>query len=165
MIGSVKTIRSKIWSWPAATPPLQAAVFGDGVKYEYYPALTQETNSLSLSARNLPKTQLNPFYTIRSNIIGYTDYLGSEEGGMRLPCVGIVDRYGAQGDFYFGSPSDLSFTITKQTIIADIQTFICNPDGSFAVVDSDCGVIYKINRQIPAPPNVIDDIIQSEEKK
>ena len=165
MLGSVKTILPKIWQAPISGPIYPHCVFSDGQKATYYPALTQRTSSFALTARNLPKVQLNPFYTIRSDIIGYTEYLGSDEGGMRLPVVGIVDRYGAQGDFYFGSPSDLSFTVTRQTILSDIQTAICNPDGTFADVDNDCGVLYKIQRSMPAPQNIFQQIIDQETKK
>jgi hypothetical protein len=84
---------------------------------------------------------------------------------MRLSVVGIVDRYGAQGDFFYGSPSDLTFTVTKQTIISDIETQICNPDGSLAEVDPDCGVIYRIQRNMPSPQNIIEEIIQQTQKK
>ena len=79
---------------------------------------------------------------------------------MRLNVVGIVDRYGAQGDFFYGSPSDITFTITKQTIISDIETEICNPDGSLADVNADCGVIYKVQRTMPPPQNIIEQILE-----
>ena len=165
MIGSVKTIRPKIWEFPATGAIYPNCVFSDGVVDTFYPALTQLTSSLTLPARSLPKVQLNPFYTIRSNIIGYTGYLGSERGGMRLSVVGIVDRYGAQGDFFYGSPSDVEFTITKQTLISDIETEICNPDGTLADVNSDCGVIYKIQKSMPPPQDIIGQILETEEKK
>ena len=162
MLGGVKTVYSKIWQIPGAGAIYPHCTFVTGPRYSYYPALTQKTSSFVLPARNLPKIQLNPFYTIRSDIIGYTEYLGSAKGGMRLPVVGIVDRYGAQGDFFYGSPSDLSFTVTKQTIISDIQTAICNPDGSFADIDSECGVIYKIQKSMAAPQNIFQQIIDNE---
>jgi hypothetical protein len=164
-IGTAKIIQNRSWSVPNTGLPYKQATFEFDGYYEYYPALTQKTSSLVLSARNLPKLQLNPFYTIRSNIIGYTDYLGSAEGGMRLNVVGIIDRYGAQGDFFYGSPSDITFTITKQTIISDIETEICNPDGTLADVNSDCGVIYKVQKNMPAPQNIIEQIIEQTQKK
>ena len=165
MLGSVKTIKSKIWTYPPTGAIYPNCSFISGEVYTYYPALTQRTSSLILPARELPKLQLNPFYTIRSNIIGYTDYLGSKQGGMRLSVVGIVDRYGAQGDFFYGTPSDLQFTITKQTVIADIETAICNPDGSYADVNSDCGVIYKVQKSMSAPQNIIQQILEQEQKE
>jgi hypothetical protein len=158
-------INPKVWTHPPTGAVYPNCGWASEERFTYYPALTQKTNSLTLPARNLPKIQLNPFYTIRSNIIGYTEYLGSAEGGMRLSVVGIVDRYGAQGDFFYGSPSDLTFTVTKQTIISDIETQICNPDGSLAEVDPDCGVIYRIQRNMPSPQNIIEEIIQQTQKR
>ena len=82
-----------------------------------------------------------------------------------MPVVGVVDRYGAEGDFYFGQPSDLSFTITKQTQISDITTSIHDPDGTYAVIDDNSGVIYKIQRQRPAPHNVLQNLLKDDKKK
>ncbi len=165
-IGTSKTIFPQQWFPPAGAGEIYPNCrFAPAGEIQYYPALTQKTSSIILSARNLPKLQLNPFYTIRSNIIGYTDYLGSAEGGMRLNVVGVIDRYGAQGDFFYGSPSDITFTITKQTIISDIETEICNPDGSLADVNADCGVIYKVQRTMPAPQNIIEEILEQTQKK
>ena len=163
MIGSPSVINPVVW-----TPPLNAGVgatFNQAPVAGHYPELNQATSSLTLTARNLPKSMINPFYTIRSNILSSSEYLGSKDSGMKLPVVGIVDRYGAQGDFYFGSPSDLSFTITKQTMIADIETSICNPDGTFAEIDDNSGVIYKVRRARPAPVNVFEELVQEEKKK
>ena len=129
-----------------------------------YPPIVQSSQSLVLSAENLSKQMLNPFYTIHSDIISNDKYVGGGDSGIKLPVVGIVDRYGAEGDFYFGNPSDLSFTITKQTTISDITTSIHDPDGSFAVIDDNSGVIYKILRNREAPPNVIADILKGKGK-
>lgn len=130
-----------------------------------YPAVNQECASINLSAENLSKQMLNPFYTIRSDIISDTKYLGGGDSGIQMPVVGIVDRYGAEGDFYFGNPSDLNFTITKQTILSDITTSIHDPDGTYAVINSNSGVIYKVQREKPPPPRVIEEIIAEEKKK
>ena len=129
-----------------------------------YPPITQETSSLVLTAENLSKQMLNPFYTIHSDILSNEKYVGGGDSGIKLPVVGIVDRYGAEGDFYFGNPSDLSFTITKQTQLSHITTSIHDPDGTFAVIDDNSGVIYKILRNKPAPPNVIQDILKGKGK-
>ena len=162
MIGAPSVINTAKWK---EAPNSGAQPSWDvGPQYPYYPPLSQKTSSQTLPAKNLPKSMIYPFYTIRSNILGDTNYLGSKDSGMRLPVCGIVDRYGAQSDFYFGSPSDLNFTITKQTNISDIQTAICNPDGTYANIDANSGVIYKIQREMPAPKNIIEELIQEEKK-
>lgn len=136
-----------------------------GVPFTNYPQIISPCSSITISAENLSKQMLNPFYTIRSDIVSDVKYLGGEDSGIKLPVIGIVDRYGAEGDFYFGQPSDLSFTITKQTILGDITTSIHDPDGTYAVINENSGVIYKIQRQKPAPPRIIEDIIAEQEKK
>ena len=166
-IGSSKVIQGQQWTWVNSGGVIGTPEWVPKTGYlsQYYPALTQKTNSISLVARNLPKQMINPFYTIRTNILGATHYIGSKDSGMRLPVCALIDRYGAQGDYFFGSPSDLTFTITKQNVIGDIETAICNPDGSYADIDPNSGVIYKIIKQMPAPQNIIEQILQSENKK
>lgn len=129
-----------------------------------YPPVVQQSQSLILSAENLSKQMLNPFYTIHSDILSNDKYVGGGDSGIKMPVVGVVDRYGAEGDFYFGNPSDLSFTITKQTTISAITTSIHDPDGTFAVIDDNSGVIYKVLRNRDAPPNVIADILKGKGK-
>ena len=127
-----------------------------------YPFISQLTQSISLSAKDLSKQMLNPFYTIRSDIISTSKYIGGEDSGIKMPIVAVVDRYGAEGDYYFGSPSDLSFTITKQTSIGDITTSIHDPDGSYALLNDNSGVIYKIQRNRILPQNVFEEIMKGE---
>lgn len=127
-----------------------------------YPFISQLTQSISLSAKDLSKQMLNPFYTIRSDIISTSKYIGGLDSGMKMPIVAVVDRYGAEGDYYFGSPSDLSFTITKQCSIGDITTSIHDPDGSYALLDNNSGVIYKIQRNRVLPQNVLEEIMKDE---
>ena len=142
-----------------------AGVITPGTTFSTCPAITQSCQSIVLSAQNLSKQMLNPFYTIRSDLITESKYLGGKDSGIQMPVVGIVDRYGAEGDFYFGSPSDISFTITKETVLSDITTSIHDPDGTFAVINDNSGVIYKIERQRPAPPQIIQEILKEEKKK
>ncbi len=149
----------RVQSWSAAKIPALIDSFTN------YPAIISECESITLSAQNLSKQMLNPFYTIRSDIISDVKYLGGGDSGIQLPVIGIVDRYGAEGDFYFGNPSDINFTITKQTILSDITTAIHDPDGTFAVINENSGVIYKVQRQKPPPPRVIEEIIAEEKKK
>tara|TARA_R100000654_G_scaffold24805_1_gene47976 strand:- start:1655 stop:4651 length:2997 start_codon:yes stop_codon:yes gene_type:complete len=130
-----------------------------------FPFISQLTQSISLSAKNLSKQMLNPFYTIRSDIISNTKYLGGLDSGIKMPVIGVVDRYGAEGDYYFGTPSDVSFTITKQTSIGDITTSIHDPDGSLALLDNNSGIIYKIQRNRVLPSNVIEEIEKNDKKK
>ena len=76
----------------------------------------------------------------------------------------MVDRYGAEGDYYFGTPSDIEFTITKQTRLSDITTSIHDPDGSYALLNENSGVIYKIQRARELPIGITEEILKSIKK-
>ena len=130
-----------------------------------YPFISQITQSVLVSGQNLPKSMLNPFYTIRSDLISQSKYLGGRESGIILPIISIVDRYGAEGDYYFGTPSDTSFTITKQTHISDITTSIHDPDGTYALLNENSGVIYKVERARDLPIGISEQILKNMKKK
>ena len=117
---------------------------------------------MSIPSVNLSKSMIRPYYTIRSNIIEDTT---TNVNGALLPIVSVVDKYSAQGDFYFGNPSSITFTITKPTYISSITTSIHDPDGKFANVNNSSAVIYKINTQRPAPPNILEEILKEEKNK
>lgn len=126
------------------------------------PAIINKTESIVISSVNLSRSMIRPYYTIRSNIIEDTT---TNVNGALLPIVSIVDKYSAQGDFYFGNPSSISFTMTKPTYISSITTSIHDPDGKFANVNNSSAVIYKVLKQRPAPPNILEEILKEEKSK
>ncbi len=126
------------------------------------PAIVNKTESMVISSVNLSKSMIRPYYTIRSNIIEDTT---TNVNGALLPIVSVVDKYSAQGDFYFGNPSSITFTITKPTYISSITTSIHDPDGKFANVNNSSAIIYKVLKQKPAPPNILEEILKEEKSK
>ena len=54
-----------------------------------------------------------------------------------------------------GNPSDIQFTVTKPTMIADITTSIHDSDGEYANVDKTSSVIYKIQKVRRTPVGLI----------
>jgi len=139
-----------------------AAVWEPIGELEIIPAIVNKTESMTISSVNLSRSMIRPYYTIRSNIIEDTT---SNVNGALLPIVSVVDKYSAQGDFYFGNPSSITFTITKPTYISSITTSIHDPDGKFANVNNSSAIIYKINKQRPPPPNILEEILKEEKKK
>jgi hypothetical protein len=133
----------------------------NGHNTEIIPAIINKTESMSIASVNLSKSMIRPYYTIRSNIIEDTT---SNVNGALLPIVSVVDKYSAQGDFYFGNPSSITFTITKPTYISSITTSIHDPDGKFANVDNSSAIIYKINKQLPPPPNILEEILKEDKE-
>ena len=123
------------------------------------------TQSTSITATDIQKSVLRPYYTIRSNILEGHSAIGGNPTGSNLPIISIVDKYSAASDYFLGNPSDMVFTVTKPTMIADITTSIHDSDGEFANVDKTSAVIYKIQKTKTTPPSIIEEILKDEDKK
>ena len=123
------------------------------------------TQSTTITATDLQKSVLRPYYTIRSNILeGYTA-IGGNPTGANLPIISIVDKYSAASDYFLGNPSNITFTVTKPTIISDITTSIHDSDGEYANVDKTSAIIYKIEKVKIIPTDLIEDILSGKKKK
>ena len=123
------------------------------------------TTSTTITATNIQKAVLRPYYTVRSNILeGYTA-IGGNPTGSNLPIVSIVDKYSGASDYFLGNPSDLQFTITKPTMISNITTSIHDSDGRYANVNLTSAVIYKIQKMKRTPTGIIDDIMEEEQEE
>jgi hypothetical protein len=123
------------------------------------------TQSTTITATDLQKSVLRPYYTIRSNILEGATAIGGNPTGANLPIISIVDKYSAASDYFLGNPSDIQFTVTKPTMIADITTSIHDSDGEYANVDKTSAVIYKIEKIKSAPVNIIEEMLQGDDKK
>ena len=124
------------------------------------PAITNTAVSSQINAQRLPRKMINPYFLIRSNIIGDTNYQGGADGGQVLPIVYIVNKENGFGDFYFQSSSQLEFTITEPRMLTEISTSIHNPDMTLASVDNTSAIIYKITKQVATNLNVAQQILQ-----
>ncbi len=123
------------------------------------------TQSTTITATDIQKSVLRPYYTIRSDILEGHSAIGGNPTGANLPIISVVDKYSAASDYFLGNPSDMIFTITKPTMIADITTSIHDSDGRYANVDKTSAVIYKIQRTRRTAPSIIQEILQEEEQK
>ncbi len=122
------------------------------------------TTSTTITATNIQKAVLRPYYTIRTDILeGYTA-IGGNPTGSNLGIIGIVDKYSGASDYFLGNPSDIEFTVTKPTMIADIRTSIHDSDGRYANVNNTSAVIYKIQKVRKTPTSIIEDIMEEEKK-
>ena len=122
------------------------------------------TTSTTITATNIQKAVLRPYYTIRSDILEGYSAIGGNPTGANLPIVGIVDKYSGASDYFLGNPSDLVFTVTKPTMIGDITTSIHDSDGKFANVDKTSAVIYKIQKMKRTPTGIIEDIMEEQKE-
>lgn len=132
-----------------------------GFQIENHPPITEIQTSIQLVATNLPRKMLRPYYCIRSDIIDDTHYLGGSDSGTTLPVVAIVNKINGYGDFYFADTSELVFTATKKKTITSIKTSIHSPDQSFAKVNRDSAVIYKITSNQPAQTNILQQVLEA----
>ena len=126
------------------------------------PHITQKTISLDLVADNFPRSMLRGYYTIRSDIIGDSLFTGGQSNSTTMPIIGVVTKENPQNDFYFGTSNDVDFTITKPTIMSSVRVSIHDPNGSFANVDKNSSVLFKIQRQMNTTFNIAQEILQNE---
>ena len=127
---------------------------------QVYPSITNIAESISLSAPNLPRKMLRPYYCIRSDITDDSFYLGSKDSGQPLPVVAIVNKINGDGDFFFQENEGVEHTFTKDKVITNITTSIHDPDQTFSKVNNDSAVIYKITKNIPASFDIISQVMQ-----
>lgn len=132
---------------------------------EMFNEVSVNTQSTTITASDLQKSVLRPYYTIRSSILEGFTAIGGNPTGANLPIISIVDKYSAQGDYFFGNPSNIEFTITKPTYLSDIVTSIHDSDGEYASVDKTSAVVYKIQKIRPAPVNLLEEILKDNKQK
>ena len=136
-----------------------------GQSLELWNEVSVVSKSTAITATDLQKSVLRPYYTIRSSILEGHSALGGNPTGANLPLISIVDKYSAQGDYFFGNPSGITFTITKPTMIADIITSIHDSDGNYSNVNNTSAIIYKIEKVRQTPEDIIQKILNQEKKK
>jgi hypothetical protein len=136
-----------------------------GVGRGYFPSATIKQQSAQINAANLPVKMRDPYYLIKSDIITDTPYLGSEDSGVKLPIIAVVNKEGGTGDFFFQGMSQTEFTVTAPKVISEIRTQILNPDGSTAILSDDTSIIYKVIKQNNASLNVGEQMMKQTKKK
>ncbi len=138
--------------------------FRDTLLFEQFPAISENASSVKLTAPNLPQKLVNPYYTIRSDILDSSDYIGGADSGEIYPVIAVVPKISDYPDFFVNTSTDMEFVFTKSKTITDITTSIHNPDQSLADVNDGSAVIYKIKKQIPDTNfNIVQQILN--EKK
>mgnify|MGYP000751794388 FL=1 len=128
-----------------------AAKSGEGAGSEcaVWQPITITADSFLITAKNLPTKVKRPYYTIHSDIIGRSRYVGGGgDGGQTMPIVAVISKESGYGDYFFsGVQPQTTFTITHPRTITAIRCNVKDPDGT----DSKCGpssaVIYQIKKQ------------------
>ena len=105
------------------------------------------------------------YYTIRSNILQETPFIGGKVNNTTMPIIGIVDKINGDGDFYFGQESSLEFTVTKQLRLASLTCSIHDPDGSYARCSDQSAVLFKIQKNKNVTFNVAEELLEEQQQK
>ena len=125
-----------------------------------YPEIVHKTESIKIIAENLPTRMIRGYYTIRSNIIEGTPFIGGKVNNTTMPIIGVVDKINGDGDFYFGSESSLNFTITKPLRLASISVSIHDPDGSYARTSEQSTILFKVQKTLTTTFNIAAQLLQ-----
>ncbi len=128
------------------------------------PITISPCESVKITAQRLPTKTLRPYYTIRSDILLDNNYLGGNKSGITLPIVSITNKANPYGDFLNGQ-GEITFTNTIDRVLTRIRCSIHEPDGSFARVDLNSAVIFKIDQQMTAQLDIISELLASKALK
>jgi hypothetical protein len=142
-----------------------SGIFPPNYPVQTQPAITTPQTSVVLSAPNLPQKLLNGYFTIRSDIMEDSSFVGGFDSGQLYPVIAVVNKVDNTGNFFTLKESEIEFTFTKPKVITSIKTSIHNPSQALANVDRDSAVIYKITRQRPHQYDVIDEILNPPKTK
>ena len=140
-----------------------------GTVFESYnkviPNIIHKTKSMTIIADNLPTRMIRGYYTIRSNILEGTPYIGGKVNNTTMPIIGVVNKISNFGDFTFGEESSLQFTITKPIRLASLSVSVHDPDGSYARTSEQSTILFKVERPVVATFNVAQQILQEEQQQ
>ncbi len=126
--------------------------------------IIHKTTSMTIIADNLPTRMIRGYYTIRSNILEGTPYIGGKINNTTMPIIGVVNKISNFGDFTFGEESSLQFTITKPVRLASLSVSVHDPDGSYARTSEQSTILFKVERPVVATFNVAQQILQEEQQ-
>jgi hypothetical protein len=126
-----------------------------------YPQIIHNTQSISIVADRLPTRMIRGYYTIRSNILSDTPFVGGKVNNTTMPIIGTVNKINNFGDFVFGEESNLTFTVTKPLRLASITCSVHDPDGSYARTDKQSTILFKITKTKVTNFNVAKEILET----
>ena len=134
--------------------------------FQYLPAITEQTQSIVVSAAKLPVRIRRPYYTIRTDILDSSKFTGGVDGTTRHKIIGVVNKTNPSSDYYQLVDGPLQFVVSNAQTINEITTSIHDPNQSLARVDETSSVIYKISRQKnTASMDILGQIMQEKQGK
>lgn len=121
------------------------------------PEVVNPQTSHSIMCDGLPIKMKSPYYLVKSDLLADSYYLREK---TPLPIVAVINKENFFGDFAFSQQSQLEYTITQEKVITSIRTEIFDADMTYASVGKNSGIIYKITKQIPTNPNLVQELLQ-----
>mgnify|MGYP003624652357 FL=1 len=131
---------------------------------EDIPEILQKTASIKITAENFPINMKRGYYTIRSDIVPNSSFVGGNPDNTNYPIVGIINKENPQSDFYFAQESGIEFVITRPTILSSINVSLHDPDGSFANTSNDSSIIFKIDKINNSSLDIVNQILNEKKK-
>ncbi len=129
---------------------------------QIFPPIVHKTQSIKIIAENLPTRMIRGYYTIRSNILEGTPFIGGKVNNTTMPIIGVVDKINGDGDFYFGQEGSLQFTITKPMRLASLSVSIHDPDGSYARTSEQSTILFKVEKSLRTTFDVAQQMLQED---
>jgi hypothetical protein len=127
---------------------------------QIFPEIVHKTQSINIIAENLPTRMIRGYYTIRSNILEGTPFIGGKVNNTTMPIIGVVDKINGDGDFYFGQEGSLKFTITKPLRLASLSVSIHDPDGSYARTSEQSTILFKVEKSLTTTFNIAQQMLE-----
>ena len=136
----------------------------DSITPYYYPEILQKTTSIQIIGQNLPTRMADGYYTLRSDILSDTAFIGGKLNNTKMPVIGIVNKISNFGDYTFTGESSIVFTVTRPIKLASVTTSVHDPDGSYAHTNDASSVLIKIQKQRTVTYNVVQALIEQEQQ-
>jgi hypothetical protein len=139
--------------------------FRPNLAFEQFPAITEPATSVKLTAPNLPRKLVDPYFCVRSDILDSSDYIGGRDSGELYPVIGVIPKISDYADYYVNTATDMEFIFTRPKTITSIKTSIHRPDQTLANVDTGSSIIYKITKRIPDNRfNIVEQLLNEKPK-
>ena len=121
-------------------------------------------SSVKIEARNLPTKTLRPYFVIRSDIISDAYFNGGKNEPSVMPVLEVMAKEGTYGDYYY-SAGTTEFTVTFPRTITNVTTLICDPSGQPSNLSPNSAVLYKITKSKTLNNNIMQQVMQANQKK
>ena len=79
-----------------------------------------------------------------------------------LPIVAVINKENFFGDFAFSQSSQIEYIVSTPKVLTEIRTEIYDADMTFASCGKNSGIIYKITKNVPHNPNLVQQLLNNQ---